>query len=82
MLYINGTAFASLAQVLAIAETREVNDRDNLLSVQPGSVFYHTLEFCNVAHKCERVVTQPGIVIRECQLLVYGGRRVIFQSAQ
>ena len=66
-LYINGTSFANLSEVLAIAESKEAELRDNLLSLEPGKVFYHTLQMCNVAHRCQDVTaSNPGIIIREC----------------
>lgn len=68
ILYINGTSFANISEVLAIAESKEAEARDNLLSIEPGRVFYHTLQMCNVAHRCQHVTSNPGIIIRECLL--------------
>lgn len=67
VLFINGTSFANISEVLAIAESKETEARDNLLSIEPGKAFYHTLQMCNVAHRCQNVTTSnPGIIIREC----------------
>ena len=66
VLFINGTPFANISEVLAIAESKEAETRDNLLSIEPGRVFYHTVQMCNVAHRCQDVTSNPGIVIREC----------------
>ena len=68
VLNINGTSFANISEVLATAESKEEETRDNLLSIEPGRVFYHTLQMCNVAHRCQDITSNPGIIIRECVL--------------
>ena len=64
-LYIDRTIFATLSEVLALAEQKNPVVTDNLLSIEPGRTFYHTVEMCNVAHRCQEVVSSPGIIFRK-----------------
>ena len=66
VLLLDGQPFATISEVVAIAEGKEVDPRDNQFYLEPGRLFYQSLEFCNFVHRCTIVNTGPAMLIREC----------------
>ena len=60
-LELNNMPFASIAEIFSLAEGTD----NDLMSIEPGRVHYHTIQFCSFAHKCVNVTTEPTIVIRK-----------------
>lgn len=65
VLFLDDQAFASLSEVLALAEGRAVNEMDNQFYFEPGRLFYNSMEFCNFVHLCVFVTTNPSILLRK-----------------
>ncbi len=68
MLYLDDQPFASLSEVIALAEGREVDPVDDQFYFEPGRLFYHSLEFCNFIHRCTSVTVGPSVLISECRV--------------
>lgn len=64
-LYLDNTPFAGLAEIFSLAGGGDEASIDDLMAIEPGRLYYHTVEFCSFAHKCVSVRTEPGIVIRK-----------------
>ena len=66
VLLLEDQPFATISEVVAISEGKEVDPRDDEFYLEPGRLFYQSLEFCNFVHRCTVVNTGPYILIREC----------------
>ena len=65
VLYLDGTAFANISEIIALAEGKEEDPADSLFYFEPGRLLYHSVEFCNFVHRCVVTETNPSIVIRK-----------------
>ena len=65
VLLLDGQPFASISEVVAVAQGKEVDPRDNEFYFEPGRLFYQSLEFCNLVHRCTIVDTRPSVLISE-----------------
>ena len=71
ILYLNGSAFANISDLIALAESTGEGDTvesdvgEGYFVFEPGRLVYNTLELCNFVHRCVAVETLPMILIRE-----------------
>ncbi len=65
VLYVGGAPFANLSEVIALAEGKVEDPADNELYLEPGRLYYNSLEMCNFVHRCVVAETAPSIVIRK-----------------
>lgn len=64
-LYLDNMPFAGLSEIFSLAEGIDEAIVNDLMAIEPGRLFYHTVQFCSFAHKCLSVSTEPSIVIRK-----------------
>ena len=64
-LYLDNVPFASLDEIFSLAEVTAGVPVTDQMAIEPGRLYYHTVQFCSFAHKCVDVMSRPGIVIRK-----------------
>lgn len=62
-LYLNNMRFAGLDEIFSLAEGADEASVNDQMAIEPGRLYYHTVQFCSFAHKCVDVITKPSIVI-------------------
>ena len=64
VLYIDDFVYSNISDIIALADGVSPSDVDGLF-IEPGRLFYHTLEFCSLSHTCVISEPQNAIVISE-----------------
>ena len=64
VLYIDDFVYSNISDIIALADGVSPSEVDGLF-IEPGRLFYHTLEFCSLSHTCVISEPQNAIVISE-----------------
>ena len=54
-----------MTEIIALAEGLAEDDVETQFVLEPGRLFYHTVEMCNFVHRCIVVEANPSVLIRE-----------------
>lgn len=67
-LLIDGVAFANLSEIIALADGKPEDPNDSVFFIEPGRLFHHNLQLCNLVHNCVVLEAAPSVVIRKSVL--------------
>ena len=62
--YINDSPHSNVSDILALSDGVNPSEIDGFY-IEPGRIFYHVVEFCDLAHSCIQSSPRESISIRE-----------------
>lgn len=65
-LFVGNVSLARVSELVARSQGKAEDLTDNIFRLEPGRVFYHHLDVCNLASRCVPVDLPAVAVISEC----------------